>query len=266
MMVTRTLRACSRLDAELKADSLSNPLIAKMERGADLTAEDRAMLDALVRRPRPVAARKDIIHEGDAPSDVQLVLEGWACRYKQLPNGRRQIMAFLVPGDFCDFHIAILGAMDHGIMTLTPCTMARIPRETIEDLTTHPRISRALWWCTLVDEAILREWLVNMGRRPAVRRTAHLLCELLVRLQSVSRATDNSYEFRLTQTETGDAMGLTVVHVNRSLQHLRQDGLIILKDGLLTVPDVVRLKEYAGFNPNYLHLTARPNGGPALAD
>ncbi len=249
---------------------MTNPLISKLERGADLAPEDRAMLEAVVRRPREVSARKDLIHEGDAPSDVHLVLDGFACRYKLLPNGRRQIMALLIPGDFCDFcdfHVAILGAMDHGIRTLTPCTMVRIPRETIEELTTqYPRIRRALWWCTLVDEAILREWLVNMGQRPADKQTAHLICELLVRLQSVRRATENSFELHLTQTELGDAMGLSVVHVNRSLQHLRHEGLIVLKDKILTIPDVVRMKEYAEFNPNYLHLEPRSNGGPPLSN
>ena len=210
--------------------------------------------------------RRDLIHEGDAPSDVHLVLDGFACRYKYLADGRRQIMAFLIPGDFCDFHVAIQGCMDHGIRTLTACTIARIPRETIEDLTTHyRRISRALWWCTLVGEAILRERSVNMGQRPADQQAAHTLCELLVRLQAVGRATENGYDFLVTQTEFGDALGLSVVHVNRSLQYLREGELIILKDGALTIPDVVRLKTFADFNPNYLHLEPRFNGGPQPA-
>ena len=242
---------------------MPNPLISKLERGADLTKEDRARLEAVVHHPHTVGPREDLIQEGEAPGNVHLVLDGFACRYKILPNGRRQIMAFLIPGDFCDFHVAILGTMDHGIATLTRCTMVGIPRETIEDLTTHhPSISRALWWCTLVDEAILREWLVNMGQRPANQQTAHVLCELLVRLQAVGRATDNEYDFPLTQEELGDALGLSVVHTNRSLQELRKDGLIILKGGTLTIPDVGRLKEFAGFNPNYLHLTRRPNERP----
>ena len=241
---------------------MTNPLISKLEHGAELNDNDRATLGALTRQTRRVAAHEDLIHEGEAPSNVHLVLDGFACRYKFLPNGRRQIMAFLIPGDFCDFHVAILGAMDHGIATMTPCTMVSIPRQTIEELTAHhPRITRALWWCTLVDEAILREWLVNMGQRPANQQTAHVLCELLVRLQAVGRATRDSYEFPLTQEEFGDAMGLSVVHTNRSLQHLRQEGLIVLKGGTLTMPDVERLKEFAGFNPNYLHLTSRAVGG-----
>ena len=245
---------------------MANALILKLERGVDLGHEDRARLDAVIRNPRKVGKRKDLIREGESPSVVQLVLEGFACRYKVLPNGRRQIMAFLIPGDFCDFHVAILGTMDHSIATLTPCTMVEITRETIVDLTDHhPRIARALWWSTLVDEAVLREWLVNMGQRPADKQVAHVLCELLVRLQSVGRATDTSYELPLTQQELGDAMGLSVVHTNRSLQILRDEGLIILSEGRLTIPDVARTKEYAGFDPNYLHLTQRPNWGPTAA-
>ncbi len=246
---------------------MTNALISKLERGADLTAEDRARLEAVVRHPRRVGRRKDLILEGEAPTDVQLVLEGFACRYKVLASGRRQIMAFLIPGDFCDFHVAMLGTMDHAIATLTPCTMVAIPRETIADLTgQYPQIARALWWCTLVDEAILREWLVSMGQRPADQQVAHVLRELLVRLQSVGRATDTSYELPLTQQELGDALGLSVVHTNRSLQALRHEGLIVLANGRLTITDWPRMKDFAGFDPNYLHLTSRPNWGPQVAN
>ena len=235
---------------------MSNPLICKLERGAELNDEDRATLEEVIRHPRKIGPRENVIGEGEAPQNVQLVLEGFACRYKVLPNGRRQIMAFLIPGDFCDFQVAILGAMDHGIATLTPCTMVRIPHETIEELTAHhPRITRAFWWCTLVDEAILREWLVNMGQRPANRQMAHFLCELLVRLQTVGRATANSFVFPLTQEEFGDALGLSIVHTNRSLHYFRREDLVVLRGGTLTMPDVDRLKAFAGFNANYLHLT-----------
>ena len=246
---------------------MSNPLISKLECGADLTDEDRSTLERVIRHPRKVKARENLIREGQVPTNVHLVLDGFACRYKILPDGRRQIMAFLIPGDFCDLHVAVLDTMDHGIATLTPCTMVGIPRETIEELTTrHPRISRALWWCTLVDEAILREWLVNMGQRPAERQMAHILCELLVRLQTVGRATADSFHFPLTQEEFGDVLGLSIVHTNRSIQHLRRKGLIILKDGMISMPDVERLKEFADFNPNYLHLVRPPPVQPDVVD
>lgn len=167
-------------------------------------------------------------------------------------------MAFLVPGDFCDLHVAILGAMDHGIATLSGCTVVDIPVLTVEDLTSnHARINRALWWATLVDEGILREWLVNMGRREAPQRLAHLFCELLVRLQTVNLAKDDSYDLPLTQSELGDTLGLSSVHVNRSLQGLRSQGLLTFERGRLSILDVPRLALFAGFDRSYLHLDQR---------
>ncbi len=177
-------------------------------------------------------------------------------------------MALLVPGDLCDLHAAILGAMDHGIATLSPCTVAAIPRATVEDLTTnHPRINRALWWSTLVDEATLREWLVNMGQRPADRQLAHLLCELRVRLDTVGLVAEGgSYELPLTQEELADVLGLSPVHVNRVLQQLRGDGLIATRGKTLTIRDVARLEAFAGFDPNYLHLMPGPGSGEDAAE
>jgi len=241
---------------------LKNALAEKLSQGANLTVEDHARLDLLVSRTRQVASHKNIIAEGQVPDEVHLVLEGLACRFKVMKNGRRQILAFLVPGDFCDLHVAILGNMDHGIATLTPCTMVEISTTTVEELTSnHPKIARALWWATLVDEAVLREWLVNIGQRPANQRLAHLLCELLVRLQTVGGASDNSYSLPITQEEMGDALGLSIVHVNRTLQAMRRAGLITLKNTLLVIKDVERLKAFADFDPAYLHLA--PNSAPS---
>lgn len=240
---------------------MHNPLIAKLEHGVDLTDADRGLLNDLIRQTRTVGARQAIIHEGERPDFVYLVLDGFACRYKTLVGGARQNMAYLVPGDFCDLHVAILGAMDHTIATLSPCTIVDIPRHAILDLTDqHPRIARALWWCTLVDEGTLREWLLNIGQREAAQRLAHLFCELLVRLQAVGLADANSYALPITQEELGDTLGVTSVHVNRTIQALRDDGFITLRSKRLTIPDVARLYAYCEFNPNYLHLTKRENG------
>ena len=238
--------------------NLQNPLIAKLSRGADLSAEDVKLLEEVMAHRRPAPAGVDLISEGDNPEHVRLVLEGWAFRYKTLPNGRRQIIAFLLPGDFCDLHVAILKRMDHSIGVLAPASVVEIPRATIEELTTHPRIARALWWATLVEEGIVREWLVNMGQRPADRAMAHLFCELLVRLRVIGLERDGAYDFPLTQQDLGDALGLSAVHVNRTLQQLRAEGLISLKDGVLTVLDEKRLTKSASFNPNYLHLERLP--------
>jgi CRP-like cAMP-binding protein len=228
---------------------MTNPFINKLEHGAKLTPEDRAKLTEIVSRTRRVEARSDLIHEGEAPSDVRLVLEGLACRYKVLPNGARQIMAYLIPGDFCDLHVAILGEMDHSIGAITDCKVVEIPRETIDELLEfYPRVARALWWCTLVDEGTLREWLVSMGRRPADQQMAHLFCELLVRLQAVGQATEDSFDLPLTQEELGDTLGLSAVHVNRVLQSLRAERLVSFRHKTLKILDVPRLKEFAGFS------------------
>jgi CRP-like cAMP-binding protein len=186
------------------------------------------------------------------------VISGFACRYKVLRNGSRQIVALLVPGDFCDLHVAILGTMDYSIATLSPCTIADLSRATVLDLTEqYPRIGRALWWATLVDEAVSREWLVNIGRREAPQRMAHLFCELLMRFQAVGLADGDSCPFPLTQVDLADALGLTPVHVNRTVQALRQAGLIVLQKRRLAIPDVDSLKMFCDFDPEYLHLVKR---------
>jgi CRP-like cAMP-binding protein len=227
----------------------------KLEQGGPLGARDRARLEAVVLQTRKVAAREDLISEGETPENVRLVVDGFACRYKVLPDGKRAIVAFLIPGDFCDLHVAILGKMDHAIGAVTPCTIVEIPRSTIDDLTdNYPRIRRALWWATLVDEGILREWLVNMGHRPADKQLAHLFCELLVRFQIVGLGTADSFPFPLTQEELGDTLGISTVHVNRVLQQLREDGMIQLEGRTVTIRDVNKFKAFAEFTPNYLHL------------
>jgi CRP-like cAMP-binding protein len=239
---------------------MPNPLIAKLERGAKLNEEDRQILDRLTSRTRQVGPREDIICEGDAPEDVHLIMEGFACRYEILPDGKRHIMAYLVPGDICDFHVAILGEMDHNIGTLTPCTLVEIPSNAIHDIATrHPNLNRAFWWGTLVDEGILREWLVSLGRRSAAQRVAHLFCELLIRLQTVGLADRNSFDMPLTQEELADTLGLSNVHVNRMMQELRERQLIATNGKRLTINDVERLQEFAEFNPSYLHLDPREN-------
>ena len=239
----------------LDADPLSNPLIRKLATAEIFSDRDRGVLTEVCSRPRYVEAGQDVIRTGETPSDVHLVLDGFAYRYKILPEGHRQIVAVLVPGDFCDLHVAILGEMDHSIATLTPCTIVDIRAATVRDLTENePRIARALWWATLVDEAILREWLAGMGQREAPERMAHLFCELLLRLQAVGRADDDSYDLPLTQTDIADIMGMTSVHVNRTLRHLREIDLATLKNKRLTISDVPRLKAFCSFDPAYLHL------------
>ncbi|MGZ8285842.1 MAG: Crp/Fnr family transcriptional regulator [Allosphingosinicella sp.] len=234
--------------------TFASPLIAKLETRAPLTAEDREALYDLYADARELGARRSIIREGDRPDHIHLVIEGWGARYKLLPDGARQITAFLIPGDFCDLHATILNEMDHGISTLTRSRVAFIPRGKMDALTERPSLAKAFWWATLVDEAVLRNWIVSIGRRDAYEAIGHLICELYVRMKNVGLVVDHRYDLPLTQEEIGDALGLTAVHVNRVLQRLRSEDLISFRRGLLIIHDYQRLEKASGFNANYLHI------------
>jgi CRP-like cAMP-binding protein len=238
------------------------PLIRKLEQFTRLSGNDkRALEDLTVDRIRKIGPRDNIIHEGDKPDAVYLILSGWGCRYKTLEDGRRQVMAFLLPGDLCDLNIFVLREMDHSICALTAVNYAEIDGEALAALAlSHPRVTRALWWEALVSLAIQREWSVNLGQRTATERIAHLLCELFFRLRAVGLTTDLTCDLPVTQAELADASGLSAVHVNRTIQELRAADLIVLRGRTLTILDLEALKTVALFNPNYLHLN-REGGG-----
>jgi CRP-like cAMP-binding protein len=238
-------------------------LIAKLETVATLSAEDRGALATAIGVARDMDARRSLIREGDRPDHVHLIVEGWAARYKVLPDGARQITAFLIPGDFCDAHIGILGQADDNVMTLTAARVALIPRPAMDALTERPRLARAFWWAALVDQAVLREWIVNVGRRDAQQAIGHLMCELYVRMRNVGLVTDHSFELPLTQEEIADALGLTPVHVNRVLQRMRSEGLLSFRRGSLTIHEYAKLEKASGFSAAYLHIEKR-DGKPDL--
>jgi CRP-like cAMP-binding protein len=221
-----------------------------------LSSADRVFLTrAASERLHKFAARVDVVREGERPKDVQLVVTGWACRYKQLEDGRRQVVSVFLPGDICDLNVFILREMDHSIGSITDVTIADLSREFFEEISTgYPRIVTALWWESLVDAAIQREWTLNLGQRTALERMAHLLCELFFRLRLAGLTSGDSCDFPLTQADLADASGLSKVHVNRTLQELRSANLIVLKGKTLVVPDLRRLMEAGLFNANYLHM------------
>ncbi|MBE7184983.1 MAG: Crp/Fnr family transcriptional regulator [Methylobacterium mesophilicum] len=238
---------------------MPNALIRKLEGFLPLDDADRQVLLGLSGKVDSLDTHQPIISEGDAPRDVHVILEGFAARSKSLPDGSRQIVGYLLPGDFCDLHAAILDAMDHDIVTITRCETARISRAKIKEIAeTHPRLSEAFWWCTLVDEAILREWLVNIGQRSADERIAHLFCEFHTRLMAVGLASEGSFNLPITQDELGATTGLSTVQVNRSLRTLREKDLVTFRGKRIVMPDVYRLHAYSGYNPNYLHLRHGP--------
>lgn len=221
-----------------------------------LSPADCAVLErAASERVRNFGPRVDIAREGERPKDVQLILSGWACRYKQLEDGRRQVVSFFLPGDICDLNIFILREMDHSIGTITPVSIADLSRDFFDQIGTgYPRIVTAFWWESLVNSAIQREWTMNLGQRTASERMAHLFCEILVRLRLAGLTQADSCEFPLTQADLADATGLSKVHVNRTLQELRSAGLIVLKGKTLVVPNLGRLMNAGLFNANYLHM------------
>ncbi len=181
------------------------------------------------------------------------MLEGWACRYRQFEDGRRQIISFFLPGDMCDPFMFLCRAMDQTIGTITPATLARIPQQSVRTMAAQSTtLAEAFWWDIQVNAQIQREWTVSLGRRSALERIAHLLCELTVRLQRVSDTNGRDYDVPLTQADLGEAMGLSTVHVNRSLQDLRSTGFISLKGRRLTIHDEDGLRGLALFNPSYL--------------
>jgi CRP-like cAMP-binding protein len=235
---------------------LPNALTRRLEEHGPLTDADRAELARLTAlSTRTVPPRRDLIREGDTPASIYLVIEGWACRYRTLRDGRRQIVDFVIPGDLCDLNVFILDHVDHSIGALTSLTVAQIGRDHLHRVaTSSPNITTALWWQELVSKSISREWIVNIGQRSAEERVAHLLCEMFLRMESIGMSDGFSCDFPPTQTDIADATGITPVHANRTLQQLRRRGLIILQDRKLTIPDIGSLQAAGLFNPEYLHL------------
>jgi CRP-like cAMP-binding protein len=233
-----------------------SPLAQRLSAHVELSDVDRNLIRAATGKTvRTAVAHHDIVREGDRPLAVKVILDGWAMRYKQLPDGRRQILALMIPGDLGGANAFVQDAVDHSIAALTPLRYAEIARSDFETLMeSSPRIAKALWWSSLVTVSIQREWTTNIGQRQAYERIAHLLCETFTRLQSVGLTRGDSCEFPLTQGDIADATGLTPVHVNRMIQAMRQDGLLELRNKRLTIRDYPKLRQVAMFNPAYLHL------------
>ncbi len=250
----------TRSAAPARADA--NPFIRKLHGFVPLSSADRGHLQRLTEEAVAVPARTDLIREGDRPGGVFLMLEGMACRYRRIGRDRRQITAYLLPGDFCDLDVALLSRMDHTIMTLTDSRVARLDRATVLDLIRdHPNIAAALRKTTLVDEATLREWLVGLGSRGPIERVAHLFCELQARFEVVGLAGPEGFPLPLSQSDLADATGLSGVHVTRAIQNLTGRGLVAQADGRLVIRDPGGLKTLAGFGGDYLHLEDRhPRG------
>ncbi|HYE43048.1 MAG TPA: Crp/Fnr family transcriptional regulator [Caulobacteraceae bacterium] len=246
---------------------MPNPLTLKLEQYTPFSPQERARIEAMTRsRCETYAPGQPIIHEGEKVDQIHLVLTGLAARSKQLPGGDRQIMAFLVPGDLCDVEVFVLDAMDHDIVAVGETTCGLIARSEIEvALGELSNLTKALWWSTMTDSAVLRARIIDHGRRAARERIAHLVYEMLVRYRIIGQARDNAFAFPVTQQDLADATGLTPVHVNRVLKGLRDDGLLAWDRKGVRVPDPARLKRVARFESAYLHLDRTEAGDDVAA-
>lgn len=249
------------LSGHVGVSPVANRFINKLAGFAPLTEAAIVSLDTATSNAKIIGARQDLIREGDKPGPIFVILEGWACRYKILPNGTRQLLAFLMPGDSCDLHGYLLTEMDHSIQTLTRCLVSKLDRHEMDAmLDEHPGIMRAMYLAQLVDEGTMRAWITSIGRRSSIERVAHLMCELYLRARNIDLGDNEEFALPLSQVVLADALGMTAVHINRVLKQLRLEGAVTLARDSLIVVDPVKLIQIAGFDENYLHRRYRDVG------
>jgi len=231
------------------------PLVRKLLLHAPLDQEDQAALLALPHAVRNLEAGQYVVREGDVPTHSCLVVSGFAIRHKIAGNGGRQIVNIHLSGDMVDLQNSLLTIADHNVQALSKMSAAFIPREAIVDLAfNRPAVGKALWLETLVEGSISREWITNVGRRDAQTRVAHLLCEFAYRLDAVGIGPECNYELPMTQEQLADAIGLTPVHVNRTLKALDAAGLTKRSRRSIVITDIQKLAEAGDFRSTYLHL------------
>jgi CRP-like cAMP-binding protein len=230
-------------------------IIDRLASRVELTADTIAKISGLSIKIRMLEPSTYLLREGQRPLRCAFIVDGFAYRQKLTPSGEREIVSILMPGDFIDVQNLFIDESDHDIQALTRITIAEMMIPALRDLTqTCPAVGQALWIDALVEASIHREWLLNIGRRNARTRMAHLLCEFCVRLGVSAVGPTRAYELPMTQEQLGDALGLTPVHVNRVLKSLETDGLIARKKRQVTVVDWPALRDAADFNERYLHL------------
>ena len=221
----------------------------------EISAEEERAIREMFTDVRDVPADRVVIRRGQELKESLLLVEGWAARTKDLRDGGRQISELQFSGDFTDLHAFTLKRLDHNIATITPSRFAIAPHDRIKSMYERfPHLARVHWLMTNIDAAIHREWTVSLGRRSAISRMAHLFCEIFERLSIVGMTDELSYDFPLTQQELGECLGLTSVHINRTLQSLRKLELITVEDRRVSILDLPGLKSLGDFNPDYLYL------------
>jgi CRP-like cAMP-binding protein len=238
-----------------KTQSTLAPMVRKLQLWKHLNAHEQAAVLALPHEVVEVPASKYIVREGEKANFSCLLLTGFAYRQKVTRNGGRSISAVHMRGDIVDLQNSLLGSADHSVQALTQCKVAFIPRDAIVELAFRfPKVGMSMWYDTLVDGSIFREWILNVARRNATTRIAHLLCEFGLRLESLGLADRSSYEFPMTQEQLADCTGLTKINVNRSLKVLEAQGLIARAKRFVAVGDWPNLQKAGEFDAAYLHL------------
>lgn len=246
------------LDQHGRDRVIEKGLLKLKARDAMSAEEERVLRDAIA-RTQDVPRDKVVVRAGEELSISILLLEGLMCRYKDLRNGQRQIMELHVPGDFLDLHSFLLKRLDHNVMSLVPSRIAIVPHANLAAITeNHPHLTRLLWLTTLIDGAIHREWMLSLGRRTALGRIAHFFCEMHARLRVVELADEAGFPLKITQTDLAECLGLTSVHVNRTLRELREGGLAVFRDGRVDILDQAGLMRIGEFEPDYLQIVSRP--------
>lgn len=230
-------------------------LLSRLDSITTVSADDRRRIAELPLTVRNFAPNHDIVRQGDSPAQCVLLLDGYLLRHKLANGASRQIVSFHVPGDIPDLHTLNLPRMDHNLSTLGPAVVAFVPHGALRKmLEASPALTGALWRMTLIDGSIFREWVVNLGRREAIARVAHLLCEMLLRLRAVGLARGDTVLISWTQADVADACGISTVHANRVVQELRRLRLVEWDSRRVRVLDLPGLMDIGDFSPDYLHL------------
>ena len=238
----------------MPSDAISAALVQRLRLSADLSDEDIKAIEALPITVRDYPAERVVVRDGERATDCCLIADGFCMRSKTIADGKRQILSIHIPGEIPDLMSLFLHVMDHDLSTLTPCRLGFIKHETLQKLhRSRPNVAEIFWRDTLVDAAMFREWIVNVGQRPAPARLAHVIIELRERLRVIGRVNGNVFEMPLTQEQIGEALGITAVHANRVIKQLRQDGIVELHRGRVTLLNEEKLLQLAGFDGRYLH-------------
>jgi CRP-like cAMP-binding protein len=231
-------------------------MVKKLQYWTRLEPDDQAAIRALPCTVKTLKPHAYIVGEGDKTEYSSVMLSGFSLRHKIVANGQRQIVAIHMKGELVDLQNSLLGIADHSVQMLTAGRVAMIPREEIIRLAfDRPNVGKAMWFDTLVDASIFREWIANVGRRDARTRLAHVLCEFALRLKVAGLGGQTGYQLPMTQEDLADVTGMTPVHVNRTLKSLEADGLIErATPRAIVIGDWRKLAAAGDFDSTYLHL------------